>query len=489
MARQTRSTPRNRLVLGTCLRAFAAGLLLIAAATGQAQEVDPPYNIVLVLADDIGAGELGCYGHPTHKTPNLDRLAAEGMRFETCYSAPLCTPTRVMTLTGQYGFRTGYFQMLGAALSPRVDSPQYEIGAKLTFADLAKSRDYATALAGKWQLTGKIPDLIHDCGFDTYRMWAYTGNLPPGVTHTGAFEGAGRTSRYWHPSIVENGQYLPTRPDDYGPTLFTDFLIDFIKNHRDRPFLAYYPMPLTHNPHVETPDPEHPGQRLPAGYDHAVAYLDHEMGRLVAAIDEAGLARRTVFLFVGDNGTGGDGKGQLIEKGVRVPFIARCPGLVKPGVVSRALTDVSDIWPTIAELIEAPVPSGHVIDGRSLVPVLTGKAETARDWIFSFLGRGRILRDERWLLLAPGDEEERLYDCGDSRDGSGYRLIEATGDAQAQAVRARFDALLAQLPGPDNHPGLRPLDPAQEDAARAQKKAQRKAQRKSAQKAGGESDG
>src|SRR5690606_37406861 len=147
--------------------------------------------------------------------------------YKTCYATPICTSSRVMIMTGRYGFRTGYFNFKGRLYAPRADSPRSDIGAKVTFADVLKQAGYATGLAGKWQLTGKVPTMIHDCGFDEYRMWAYHDDLPAGVEHTGAFENprTKKTSRYWHPCIMQNGQYMPSQPDDYGPNLFTDFVI------------------------------------------------------------------------------------------------------------------------------------------------------------------------------------------------------------------------------------------------------------------------
>jgi arylsulfatase A len=419
---------------------------------------DRPPNLILVLIDDMGAKELGCYGNKEYKTPNMDRLAREGMRFETCYATPYCTPTRVAIMTGQYGFRTGYFHMAGMGYTPFPSSPEFEIGSKFTFADLLKTRGYRTALAGKWQLTGKVPSLIHDCGFDEYRMWAYTSNLPPGVKHTGAFHEGAQTSRYWHPCILENGRYLPTKPDDYGPDLFTDFVIDFAGRNKDRPFFVYFTMPMVHGPHVETPDPDHPGSRWPKGFKSNVEYFDHVAGRLVRSVDDLGLKENTVFLFVGDNGTASSGKGTVTELGVRVPLIVRGPG-VKSGVVSRELTDITDILPTLGEFAGAERPAGHVTDGVSLVPTLLGKPGRHREWIFSFLGRGRMLRDERWLLEREGDGRERLYDCGSSRDGTGYKDVSRSDDPEVRAARDRFHELLETLPGPDGHPGLKPPPP------------------------------
>jgi arylsulfatase A len=442
----------------------------------QASLLAAPPNFVIVLADDIGAKELACYGNTLHATPRLDQLAKEGMRFETCWATPLCTPTRVMLMTGQYGFHTGYFQMFGSPYSPNKGSPEHEIGDKLTFADVLKAQSYATGMAGKWQLSGEHPTLIHDCGFDTYRMWAYEHNLPPGVTHTGRFEGGNKTARYWHPCIVENGKYLPTQPNDYGPDLFNAFAIDFIQSHKDKPFCFYYTMPLTHGPHEETPDIAHPGQRLPKGYKSNVEYLDYLMGQLLDAIDAAGLKENTVFIFVGDNGTAGSGKGTVTELGVRVPLMVRWPGKVAAGVISRELASVSDIFPTVMELGGGKLPADHVLDGKSLVPTLRGEKSKHRDWVFSYLGPGRILRDERWLMEIPDpNAPERLYDCGQSRNGTGYKEVTSSIDPDVAAASVRFHRLLASLPGPENHPGLK-LPAAGEGKAKAKaKKAKKRA--------------
>ena len=164
---------RAFLLLLPCL------LCLASAAAAGAQKP----NIILILADDLGAKELSCYGNKEHHTPNLDRMASEGVRFETFHVNPLCTPTRVALMTGQYGFHNGFLGMQDPAFKPAPSSPQAQIGNHFTHAKLLKSCGYATALAGKWQLSGELPTLIHDAGFDEYRMWAYDHNLPAGVKH------------------------------------------------------------------------------------------------------------------------------------------------------------------------------------------------------------------------------------------------------------------------------------------------------------------
>lgn len=433
---------------------------------------EPKPNIILILADDLGAKELSCYGNKEHLTPNLDRMAAEGMRFETFYVNPLCTPTRVALMTGQYGFHNGFLGMANPAFKPTPDSPQSQIGEHFTHADLLKSRGYATALCGKWQLSGKLPTLIHDAGFDEYRMWAYDHNLPEGVKHPAHEKGLGNACRYWHPSIVENGKYLPSTPGDYGPDRFNDYVIDFARRHKSGPFFVYYTSVLTHSPHLETPDPAKPGARWPATFKSNLEYLDHLIGKLFAGLDSEGLKDNTLVIFLGDNGTGGSGKGQVSELGARVPCIIRGPG-VKPGVVSRAVADLTDILPTLAEFSGADLPKDRPFDGHSLGPVLRGEAEMHRDWIYSHLDDGRVLRDARWLLeIAKGGKGEKFYDCDESRDGSGYKDVTKSDDPEVKAARARFAEILAGIPEPKPREGVTPLpDGKKTNKKRAKKSA------------------
>jgi arylsulfatase A-like enzyme len=410
---------------------------------------------VIILIDDLGAADLGCYGNTENKTPNIDRLASEGTRFELCYATPNCTPSRVMLLTGQYGFRTGWFALIGHPYSPRPDSPDFNLGKQLTFAKLLKSRGYATALSGKWQLPGQLPNLIRECGFDEYRMWAYRHNLPPGSNYTDLTRARNpdKTSRYWQPCIVENGKFVATGPNDYGPDLFNQFTIDFIRRNKDRPFCAYYPSVLTHKPHVDTPDPNDSTKRIPGNLKSNLEYLDFLIGKLLATIDELELTQRTVVICLADN-TAGDSKGKLSEEGAHVPLIVRCPGMVKAGVVSRSLTDISDLFPTIGDFAQASVPKEHPLDGKSLAPLLRGETKEHRPWIFSYLGPGRILRDNRWLLEVDKKNKEMFVDCDDHRDGKDYKDVTKSSDSEVMAARKRLEEILKGLPGPDDRPGM-----------------------------------
>jgi arylsulfatase A len=431
-----------------------AGLLLsqsklLASSGGR------PLNFIVIMADDLGAKELSCYGNTEHSTPNLDQLAETGMQFKTCYATPICHPTRFEIMTGQYGHHNGIYQFPGRAGGPVAGSPVDDIARKVTFAQVLKRRGYATAHSGKWQLTGKIPTLINECGFDEYCMWAYKHNLPSGVKHTGGWEGkkGGKTSRFWHPSIVKNKKYLPTGPDDYGPDIFTDFIIDFVKRNSAKPFFVYYPMCLTHGPFYETPDTvkseEGKFKNLRQNFKANVEYMDKLIGRIIYALETTGLRDNTVVFFTGDNGTGGRGKGRTTELGARVPMIVNCPGVVKRLGVSNELVDLSDILPTLVDFAGAKLPRRHIIDGQSFAHLLQGRRGPTREWIYSYLGDRQILRTKRWLLEdnGPGNPG-RLFDCGNSRDGTGYKDVTDSTDAEVLMAKKRFREILADKPLP-----------------------------------------
>jgi arylsulfatase A len=370
------------------------------------------------------------------------------------------------------------YQFPGRRGGPKSGSPEDDIAKKLTFAQVLKPLGYATAQSGKWQLTGAVPKLVVECGFDEYCMWAYKHNLPPGVEHTGGWEGqvGGKTCRYWHPSIVKNGEYLPTKPDEYGPDIFADFVIDFAGRHRDQPFFIYYPMALTHSPYYPTPD-QNPDEA--DKFNHSkdnwqanVEYTDKIVGRIVAALDELGLRENTIIFFTGDNGTGGNGKGQVTEMGARVPMIVNGPGIVKPVGLTGELMDLSDIFPTLADFSGARIPADHPIDGRSIAPLLKGDEYTPREWIYAYLGDGRIVRTKRWLLEKNTPKKfGRLLDCGDCRDGSNYRDVTDSSDPEVAAAREMMEKILADKLVPDVPAGFQDKRPKRAGKKPGKKKA------------------
>ena len=277
-------------------------------------------------------------------------------------------------LTGQYPFRHGW--------TNHFDVPRYGSGCHFdpqqnaSFALLLRNAGYATAIAGKWQIDDfRIePRALDEAGFDEWCVW------------TGGEGGNPKSDeRYWTP-YIHVGTKSSSRPAQFGPDIYCDFLIDFMDRHRDRAFLAYYPMCLTHPPLVQTPDePDAMGKT--ERHKAMVRYMDKLVGRLVNSLSKAGVRERTIVIFTTDNGTSGPitgtrlghrvtgAKSKMVEAGTAMPFIANGPGLVPAGVVSDALTDFTDILPTFAELAGAAPDPQFVVDGTSFAPLLLGRAQ------------------------------------------------------------------------------------------------------------------
>jgi len=187
------------------------------------------------------------------------------------------------------------------------------------------------------------------------------------------------------------------------------------------------------------------GRRTPEGLKYSIEYIDHLVGRIVAALDCLGLRENTVLLFTGDNASMRFGKATATELGCLVPMICNGPGWVKPQSKSDALVDLSDILPTLADLAGVPLPQDEQFDGRSFAPVLRGEKSDVRDWAFSYLADKRLLRDKRWFHDADG----RFFDCGDNRSGQGYTDVTDSKVPEVVAAEKRFEAILKSLPGPD----------------------------------------
>jgi arylsulfatase A len=387
-------------------------------------------------------------------------LAETGVMFRTAGCTPLGGPTRAEIMTGRYGFRTGWY-----ANKMRNNTPLYQ--PHTLFSEVLRDAGYHTAIAGKWQLPGEPPGYA----FIEHQLRGNWRILPEGTEYTSGIESHDPSrynynypSRYWHPSIVRNGEYIPTEPDDYGPDMHVDFIIDFIDRHRKGPFMVYYTMNFTHDPFFPTPDNvtseedkwiSNEGRNFKA----MVKYMDHCVGRIVDALDSMNLRENTVVIFTTDNGTGGVDKNHATEGGCRVPLVVNCPGTVQPLGPRDELIDFTDILPTMTELAGTTVPEYYVHDGRSFAPLLLGEPYEERDWIFSYLDYRRMLRDSRWLLegcegfiecggrwLLEGDA--RFYDCGESREGRGYRDVTHSDDPEVAAALNRFHEILEDLPAP-----------------------------------------
>ncbi len=409
------------------------------ASAAAAEEASRP-NFLIILVDDLGPEWLGCYGSE-HKTPKIDQLAREGMRFTIAWATPLCTPTRHELLTGRYPFRTGWTTHHDA---PRWGGQYFDWRREVTFARLLRSAGYATAIAGKWQVNDlrAQPDALKNHGFDEHCVWpgSEAGNPPS-------------NERYFDPYIQENGR-RGIRPGAFGPDDFTDYIIDFMRRHPEKPFIAYHAMVLTHTPFTKTPANLGGSERRGALFPGMVDYTDRLVGRMLAALDDLKIRERTVVIFLTDNGSamglkcraGGTtvvgGKGGLKETGIHVPLIVSWPGHVAGGTQSVQLVDGSDLFPTILELAGVLLPRDLILDGISFAPALLNRptAKPRREWIYSQLGGQRVVRDRQHKLWSDG----RFYDL--KSDPAEAQDLGQSAVPEIAAARRRLEQVLNSLP-------------------------------------------
>lgn len=422
-------------------------LMGVLAAVRPLQADERP-NFLFILADDLGKEWLSCYGSETHQTPHIDRLAGSGMRFNNVWAMPLCTPTRHALLTGRYPFRTGWTVHHD---TPRWGEPGFDWNREYSLARSLREAGYATAISGKWQINDfrDYPDALKRHGFDEHCAW-------PGF-ETGNPASA---ERYFDPFLQINGE-RKTHKGKFGPEVLCDYTIDFMTRHKDRPFFAYHAMVLPHTPMTKTPlnlDTDKTGVQLHHGM---VDYVDLVVGRLMSAVRELGIERKTIIVFAADNGTPGlrarmngrewiGGKTKLTESGICVPFVVSWPGRAPAGVVSDELIDVTDILPTFLELAGAKPPADVELDGRSFASVLTestadsGGGSTGRparrEWIFSQLGKNRVVRDKRYKLWSDGRFFDLTSDPLEEEDLSG------SDRPEHQAARERLSRVLRNIP-------------------------------------------
>lgn len=376
--------------------------------TPNAQNIKKP-NVILIMADDLGYETLGTYGSDSYLTPNLDLLAKEGMQFNQCYSTPLCTPSRVQIMTGQYNFRN----YIGFGLLDATEK---------TFGHYMQQAGYKTFVAGKWQLLGnerqqqlaggKIGSTPEQAGFDEFCLWQIDQ----------------RGTRYKDPLLSINEKGAVKFPNRYGPDVFVEYIESFMEKNQNEPMFIYYPMVLTHDPFVPTPDnPEFKDFKAeskindPAYFAEMVNYMDYLVGRIVKKTEALIIRQNTLILFVGDNGTDTDitsiingvplvgDKGNTTNAGTHVPLIASWKGTVEEGSINDNLIDFTDFLPTILEATTGSPSDTLQTDGHSFYPQLLGKDTKVRDWIFcdyapnwgKFKAR-RYVQNTNWKLYGNG---------------------------------------------------------------------------------------
>ena len=442
MDRQMRSgRSRVGLAAGMALAFIGAtGLIFPPAAECR------PLNIILIMADDLGPEMLGCYGAEDVQTPHIDRLAREGTFFKTCWATPVCGPSRALIMTGRYGFRTGEWNMGDRPGGPKWARPELNFCKdQPTFGKMLRRAGYATALAGKWQLSAPSFENITGAGFDEYCIWSipfHEGYGSRGVRNKEGAKSSGG-SRYWHPSIEQNGKMIRTTEADYGPDLYCDFLINFMRKNKEKPFLLYYPMCLPHEPIGATPVWDGEINSDVHTIRRNVEYIDVLVGRLAAAVEEEGLDGRTVFIFCGDNGTETNGKNTPTDMACRVPMILRGPGIKAQGQV-EALMDLSDIMPTLAAFAETSLPSGFSYDGHDMTPVLSGESDGMREWIFSYMGPFRMVRSRDWILECESVDHPGVLHYS---EGPG-RYEDRSLHPESDSVRRRLIEIMDDKPAP-----------------------------------------
>lgn len=357
---------------------------LLMSSPLRAEEQAPRPNVVVFLADDLGWGDLACYGHPRIKTPNLDNFATEGVRFTQCYSAcGVCSPSRSAILTGRTPYRNGVWRWIPEG------SPVHLRTSEITLAEVLKEKGYETCHVGKWHLNGHFNSPKHpqpnDHGFD---HWLGTqNNASPSHKNPTNF--------------VRNGKEVGPL-QGYSAPLIVEEAIGWLSKHRD-PKKPFYLNVWTHEPHLPIEsDPEF--MKLYADLEvgfrqhHGnVTQMDHAFGTLMKALDKMNLRENTIVFFTSDNGPEGTGEGDPknpgsmrdrtrgstgglrgrkradYEGGIRVPGIIRWPGRVKPGTTNDTPVVGSDIFSTVCAIVGTPLPKDRTIDGTSLLPLFEGK--------------------------------------------------------------------------------------------------------------------
>lgn len=360
---------------------FSLTVLLSGSSTRGAEEKP---NIVLIFADDLGYGDLGCYGHPTIRTPELDRMAREGMRFTEFYSAAeVCTPSRAALLTGRYPVRSGMcheqFRVLRARSLGHL--PDEEI----TIAEALKGKGYTTGCIGKWHLgVWEFNPAGHPRkhGFDHYFGLPHSNDMnPSAVSPKAAGKLAEQKAEWWDAPLYRN-ESLVERPADQTTLTkrYTDEAVQFIREHKESPFFLYLPHTFPHTPLFASEK----FQSSPRGlYGNVVEELDWSVGQVLECLRREGLSEKTLVFFTSDNGPwliqgqqGGsagllrDGKGSTWEGGMRVPGIAWWPSKIKPGSVTREMACTMDLFVTSLSLAGVSIPKDRPIDGVDIRPQL-----------------------------------------------------------------------------------------------------------------------
>lgn len=378
-----------------------AGWLAILLMSNACPAAETPPNIVLIFCDDLGYGDIGCFGSAKHRTPNIDRMAAEGMRLTSFnVTCGVCTPSRSSLMTGCYPRRVGMHQneegkwVLFPGNSRGLDPNE------ITIAEILKARGYATAIVGKWHLGDQPEFLPTRQGFDSYFGIPFSNDM-----------GKWKPVRGYPPlPLVRDEEVIETEPDQGLLTpRYTEEAVRFIRANRDAPFFLYFPHTFPHAP--LNASPRFRGKSANGLYGDAVEEIDWSTGEILDALQELGIDDRTLVIFTSDNGAakpfGGSNlplsgfKASTWEGGMRVPCVMRWPGRIPAGKECSELVTSMDLLPTLAGLSGGKIPTDRVIDGKDVWPLISGQpgAKSPHEaFFYYFVGQLAAVRSGKWKL-------------------------------------------------------------------------------------------
>ena len=397
-------------------------LILLCISIGvHSQKKSTTPNIILIYMDDMGYGDLSCYGALDINTPNIDHLASEGIRFTNFMSSQaVCSASRASIMTGCYANRVG----ISGALSP--GSKVGLASDEMTIAELLKQKKYATAIYGKWHLGDAKQFLPLQQGFDEYIGIPYSNDMWP-VGYDGKPADSNSYKSKWPPLFVmkDNEKWIPINTLEDQSTLTERYTVaaeSFIKKNKNKPFFLYLPHSMPHVP--INASPAFRGKSKQGLYGDVIQEIDASVGRILKTVKEAGLDQNTIIIFSSDNGpwlnfgnhagsTGGlrEGKGTSFEGGQRVPGIIRWKGTIQPNVISNQLASTIDILPTIAAITHTELPNKK-IDGVSILPILQGDKNASPRKTFLYYYRRNSLeavRIDNWKLVLEHPSRSYLH--------------------------------------------------------------------------------
>ena len=396
--------------------AAAIAVLLVACGGAPEQTAVAKPNFVLIFIDDMGYGDIGPFGSTLNRTPNLDRLAAGGMKLTSFYAHPVCTPSRASLMTGSYtirnGLQTGYWH---AVLMP--GDPQGIHEDEITVAEALKEQGYATGIIGKWHLGDQPEFLPNNHGFDYYFGLPYSNDMTPFMP---------RNPRNHPPlPLLRNGEVIREVPEDQSFLTgeYTREALQFIDNHHDEPFFLYLPHSMVHVPLWAGEDFKGRSNNQILG--DCIEELDWSVGEVRKKLEEHGIAENTLVFFTSDNGParGSAGplrgrKGSTYEGGMREPTIAWWPGTVPAGSEYGDITSTMDILPTFASLAGGSVPADRT-DGHDISAVLQGAVDQPSEYDAFYYYRSyelRAVRNGNWKLHTDGTLYDLEADIAESND-------------------------------------------------------------------------